>query len=840
MKRTLMKTANEIDYATIVKPEEMQDARQWLKNMLDAVSAEYEVPGARPQITCIAQGWGELRTGMSISDNKTPLCLAGKNYSIGLGTHADSEILVRLPAGGRRLTGLCGVDDNPDTRGLVDKNLVFSIEAGGQEIWRSGPQNAASTPAFVDVPLAGHRQFTLKVKGPINFAHADWVDLKVALSNGQNVPLGKPTNIQTGFSFQYGGKPSAEFLSRWSLKKQKLPKKDGVILHRITRTDPKTGLAVICEIKEYTRFPVVEWSLRFKNTSSRKTPLIEDIRSMDITRYMGRFPYLNYWTGDYYSPDGYESFRVSLAHEEEYRFAPAGGRPTDRAWPYYNIECPTADCGMIAVVGWAGQWASSFRGLDTHAVHITAGQETTHFKLLPGEEVRTPLSLLMFYHGDRTRSRNLWRRWYLAHVMPRPGGELMKPHLACVGTDEGEEFTAATEENQIRYVNKFKEHGIHPDVWWIDAGWYPCYDKDHERRWTRTGTWEPDPERFPRGLKPVSDDAAREGADLLVWFEPERVTPGSRLDMEHPEWLLKIENSEHRLLNLGNSACRRWLTNHVCRLIKDNGIKIYRQDFNFPPLEYWRRNDAPDRQGMTENLHVQGYYRYWDELLVRNPGLWIDSCSSGGRRNDLETMRRSVPLHYSDYGYGDHPIKLAFQRTMHEWIPYFKECTLAWDIGGAARFDQGIDSYSYHCAMAPMMMPTLDIRRDDYDFALVAKMIEIWRRAAGLKLYGDYYPLTPYHRSPDQWVVWQFDCPDEGRGLIQAFRLPSAPGENMVVRPEALAPDAIYRFENPETGEIRQYAGHALQEEGFIFTLPKRQAAIWFYELIKQYIGRLG
>lgn len=37
---------------------------------------------------------------------------------------------------------------------------------------------------------------------------------------------------------------------------------------------------------------------------------------------------------------------------------------------------------------------------------------------------------------------------------------------------------------------------------------------------------------------------------------------------------------------------------------------------------------------------MQGYLAYWDELRRTNPDLFIDSCASGGRRNDLETMRR--------------------------------------------------------------------------------------------------------------------------------------------------------------------------------------------------------
>ena len=164
------------------------------------------------------------------------------------------------------------------------------------------------------------------------------------------------------------------------------------------------------------------------------------------------------------------------------------------------------------------------------------------------------------------------------------------------------------------------------------------------------------------------------------------------------------------MLNLGLPECRQWLTDSICTLVQESGIGVYRQDFNFPPLDYWRRNEPEDRQGLNENLHVQGYLRFWDDLLARNPGLWIDSCSSGGRRNDLETMRRSVPLHFTDYGYGNHPVKLAFHHTLFAWIPYFKECTLSWDQISPEeehRFDHTVDRFSFHCGFAAMLFPTI-------------------------------------------------------------------------------------------------------------------------------------
>ena len=246
----------------------------------------------------------------------------------------------------------------------------------------------------------------------------------------------------------------------------------------------------------------------------------------------------------------------------------------------------------------------------------------------------------------------------------------------------------------------------------------PAGTRSGAKIWWHTGTWKPDPERFPRGMAlrcPKCTGIGGRSAGLVragTGVCRERVRPGA------PGMAAKTRPSGwqpdmNRLLDLGSRPAGQWLTEHVCSLIAQNGIRIYRQDFNFPPLDYWRDNDSEDRQGMHENLHVQGYLQYWDDLLSRNPGLWIDSCSSGGRRNDLETMRRSVPLHYTDFGYGNHAVKLAFHHTLYEWIPYFKDFSLSWDVVPPVkkmRFDKQIDSFSFHCGMAAMLFATADIR----------------------------------------------------------------------------------------------------------------------------------
>ncbi len=484
-------------------------------------------------------------------------------------------------------------------------------------------------------------------------------------------------------------------------------------------------------------------------------------------------------------------------------------------------------------VGWPAQWTASFERVGKF-VQVKAGQEKTHLKLMPGETIRSPRMTLLAWTGEVERGVNLWRRWYLVHVLPRADGKPMRPLMAVAATDVGEEFTAATEENQVRYMDRYKALGFDFDVWWIDAGWYPCYNEKMERRWWLTGNWVPDPERFPHGFKPISDNAAKYGARLLVWFEPERVTAGSWLDTHHPEWLLKTEDKQNRLLNLGVPECCTWLTEHVNRVIQENGIGVYRQDFNFEPLKFWRENDPEDRQGINENFHVQGYLQYWDELLRRNPGLWIDSCSSGGRRNDLETMRRSVPLHYSDYGYGIHPVKLSFHHTLYQWIPYFKDFTLSSDVQNLDEYnyprgEKAVDAFSFHCGLAPMLFPIINIRTSNYDHASEVALSRMWRRTAELLTYGDYYPLTPFSKSNVRWVAWQFENPELGEGLVQAIRLAECPEETLVAHLKGMASGKDYVFENGESGEKRVLAGADLNKKGFAIELPKRSGVVWFY-----------
>ena len=756
-----------------------------------------------------------------------PLRIADKQYRRGLYCHAVSKIVVHLPSPGKTFLAVVGVDSNEQTSGGRG-SVVFSVDVNGRQVYRSKLMREGMPGEAVRVDLAGAKSFTLEVGNAgdgISCDQSDWADAKVVLADGKELRVGDLPFITTAqrsgppLSFAYEGRSSSELLAVWPREDTREKIDDTRTRHTRTWTDKRTGLVVRCVGVEYHDFPTVEWTVYFKNTGTKDTPILADIQPLDTSFSRGpRGEFLlHHHIGSVATMDDYRPLQTPLRANERRRFASSSGRGSDGVWPYFNVEWPGA--GVIVAVGWPGQWAATFARDGTTGLNLRAGQERTHFKLLPGEEVRTPLIALQFYRGDWIRAQNVWRRWMIAHNLPRlKDGKVPGPLMPAASSNQCHEMQNANETNQKQFIDGYLDNGVDIDFWWMDAGWYV-----NGTNWPRVGTWEVDRKRFPNGLRAVSDHAHGRGVRTLVWFEPERVTPGTWLYTKHAEWLLGADGSQ-KMLNLGNAKARKWLTDHVDKLMTDEGIDIYRQDCNFNLVGYWRANDTDDRQGITEVRHVTGYLAYWDELRRRRPGLLIDTCASGGRRNDLETLRRSVPLHKSDMEYPNLTSKQTQLYGLAFWVPYF---------GAPVYPADRVDTYGFRSGIAPMTGLGYDTRRKDYDYALLRRLVAEWKQVVP-NLYGDYWPLTPWRAESDVWMAWQFDRPETGQGVVQAFRRPKSPYESARFVLRGLDAQALYEIRNVDIEGTRKLIGRDLMGKGLLVSIPTRPgAAIIFYKRLK-------
>ena len=101
----------------------------------------------------------------------------------------------------------------------------------------------------------------------------------------------------------------------------------------------------------------------------------------------------------------------------------------------------------------------------------------------------------------------------------------------------------------------------------------------------------------------------------------------------------------------------------------------------------------------------------------------------------------------------------------------------------------------------------------------------MWEKFAPVMLNGDFYPLTPNHRSNKDWTVFQFDCPECSTGALQVLRNNQSVLESITVYPEnMLGAFVLYNEESGESFEVIDAS-----KNGVTFELPVRAGAIWFY-----------
>jgi len=765
------------------------------------------------------QDFSELHFRESCVDS--PLRIGEQTYERGLGTHANSEIVARIPAGAIRFQASAGIDNNYNTGGR-EGSAVFVVSVDGVEKARTAVLRGGGAASGVTVELpAGASALTLVVEttadGPA-CDQADWADARFIMADGSAVYLDEGHHrppmapARVPFSFVYDGKSSRDFLSGWK-HEAKTEERESFRLCTATWSEPSGGLKVTAEVKSYKDYPGLDWVLYFENGGTADTAIISDIRALDADLHTGATGapvLLGHNRGDVISDASFENIDESIEANGRFAMAPQGGRSSNGAFPFFDLRFGATT--IIGAIGWSGQWSADVQRVAGERLRLTAGMEHTHLLLHPGERIRSPRILLLVNRADANTSHNRFRRLMVFEYLPKRDGRAIFPPVAlqCFDRYFRKDPEWATEKGQIEAAHVAASLGF--NTHWFDAAWFLKGFPDG------VGNWFCDPQAFPRGLKPVADACHEKGIQFLLWFEPERVAPGTQIATEHPEFVIGGGKNSSGLYHLDQPEARRWLTEHLSKCIEDFGLDCYRNDFNIDPLGFWKSCDTPEREGMTEIRYIEGLYQMWDELLARHPGLYIDNCASGGRRIDLETCSRSLPLWRSDTncfpGNADwnpgHAIGISY------YLPAHNAC--AWQA----------EPYAIRAASTAGLICQFDYRAPGFDAERARRLVQ---EATAMRKYwyGDLYPLTLGLNGPGHWCAFQLHRADLNEGIIMVFRRSKSPYKLFQVVAQALDKDADYKVElHQNNGEImtRNIKGDVLMSTGVDVTLASQSESL--------------
>jgi len=784
----------------------------WIEEVLTVPSPAPKLP-RKPLLHVLRQDYEPLARKSSCID--MPIVIGERRFERGLGSHSASRILVHSPEPIKRFSAWVGVDHNERTAG-GGGSVVFSVRTG-KELFRSAVMRGGQQATRVDVDTKGARLIELRVDDAGDGGacdHADWADAAITTRTGKTVWLDE---IEAGvvplprsrfpFSFVYMGRPSDELLPGWRSERRSEKLEDGKTETRTRWTHPASGLRVEWAVVRFDDFPAFESTLSFENDGQADTPIIEQIQSLDLTfdcPLAHPQPYrLHRTNGAPSNPTDFEASTVVIDEAHSAVLGGGGGRSSNKDFPFFKIE--TGIGSIIIAVGWSGQWAARLGCPDSRGLHVTAGLERTHFLLHPGERVQMPRMLVFHWKGDTLESNARFRQLIYGQYIATRNGRKPLPTLYCntCFTRGGGWLNECNAENQISLINAYAPLGL--EALLTDAGWF-------EGGWPNgAGNWTPRKDAYPDGMGPVAAAAKARGMIYGLWFEPERVMAGSWLHEHHPEWLLASGDGAQRryLLNFGLPEVRDYFFNIVKGFMELPGFRVYRQDFNMDPLPYWRHNDAPDRQGITEIRYIEGLYAYWDRIAAAWPDSLRIECASGGRRIDLETVKRMHVHQKSDYWF-DNEVDQASIWGLSQYLPNNVFMTPL----------NRMDAYSFHSALATSLCVGWIADAEDFDIEKGRKLLDRYREVRHL-LVGSWYPLLPYSRAPAGWMVCQYHRPDLDEGMVLVFRHAQSPFRTVEVSLRGIDPEATYDVIHDATGAKRRIEGSALSER-FPVTITER------------------
>lgn len=180
----------------------------------------------------------------------------------------------------------------------------------------------------------------------------------------------------------------------------------------------------------------------------------------------------------------------------------------------------------------------------------------------------------------------------------------------------------------------------------LDDGWFGSRRDDT----SGLGDWTVSTEVWPDGLHPLINKVRELGMEFGLWFEPEMINADSEVARAHPEWIMRtsvdrvpMESRNQQVINLGSAECYAHVHSAIQAILDEYDIGYLKWDHN---------RDLIDAGGVggVPGIHDQtmATYRMLDQLKADNPGLEIESCSSGGGRVDLGILQRADRVWASD------------------------------------------------------------------------------------------------------------------------------------------------------------------------------------------------
>lgn len=495
---------------------------------------------------------------------------------------------------------------------------------------------------------------------------------------------------------------------------------------------------------------------------------------------------------------------------------------------------------LVLSIAWSGNWKLELR-TTPKGIRITAGLNAESFEKLlePGGEFRSP-RVISFMPQNQTLAEvsKAFANWY------RSCNKIQNDLSASLPVEWNHwwsyEDYRINEEVFIKNVDVAAELGIEACL--LDAGWFG----DTKLWYHVRGDWHKvNPEKFPSGIRYLSDYVHQKGMRFGIWCEIEALGTEAGLVKEKPDFMALRDGQPLNYVCFGNPKARQWAFETLEKLIVEYRADWIKLDFNLDPWMGCNRTDHGHEGGDGLYAHYMGYYAVLDAIREKYPHVVLENCGSGGLRIDHEIMRHTHCSFLSD---NDETYnKLRYYSAALKFLP--PEACLHFVWSQSMTDDQGKGPFplfnvmdkkykpwelDFHMRAGMLVWMGLSHRLKDFDEsakALFRKHINFYKTVVKPFIAG----ATVYELGDDAFTMlkpcyaFQYHLEESDRSLVFIFNINQGLRTVPLVNLDA---GVAYRVHQLDSGEIIEKSGAGLMHGLLLGDLRTDESVVLLVERV--------
>ncbi|MDU1475584.1 MAG: alpha-galactosidase [Clostridium perfringens] len=289
----------------------------------------------------------------------------------------------------------------------------------------------------------------------------------------------------------------------------------------------------------------------------------------------------------------------------------------------------------------------------------------------------------------------------------------------------------------------------------LDDGWFGNRNDDK----SSLGDWFVNEDKLKGGLSKLAKDINNMGLKFGLWFEPEMISPISKLYEKHPNWCIHIPGrtrSQARsqlILDLSRKEVCDYIIESISKILESSNISYVKWDMNRNMTEVGSLGLNSERQRETAHRYILGLYRVMEEITSRFPNVLFESCSGGGGRFDPGMLYYMPQTWTSDDTDAIERLKIQFGTSM-VYPPISMGCHVSAVPNHQANRITSLQTRGVS-AMAGNFGYELDITKlSEEEKEEIKEQISLYKEIRETVQFGTLYRLkSPFNSNEVAWMM---------------------------------------------------------------------------------------